>query len=286
MFTGELGGGGARGPLRQLSCIFKVHDDCRQDALALQVIQLLDGIYRTWGLPLFLFPYRVVPNRTGKERSAGGIIEVCPDCKSRDQLGKQGATTLRQYFLNRYGAEHGARFERAQRNFSLSLASYAVACFLLQIKDRHNGNLLLDGDGHVIHIDFGFLLGRSPGHDLKFETAAFKLTKEMIDVLGGSEGAPAFERFVEQCVRGFLAARDHMPAFSAVIDGMGDSALPCYKFPNTLKEFRKRFAGGDTDRAAARFMHDQVHGAYDKMTTWIYDGIQKLQNDIFSDTWK
>ena len=70
-----------------------------------------------------------------------------------------------------------------------------MVSFILQIKDRHNGNILIDESGHLIHIDFGFIFDWSPGKDMRFESAAFKLTQEFIDILGGSPSAAAFRLF-------------------------------------------------------------------------------------------
>jgi phosphatidylinositol kinase/protein kinase (PI-3 family) len=68
-----------------------------------------------------------------------------------------------------------------------------VFCFVFNIKDRHNGNILLDRQGHIIHIDFGFMLQNSPGQ-IGFESAPFKLTQEYVDLMEGID-SDKFELF-------------------------------------------------------------------------------------------
>lgn len=77
------------------------------------------------------------------------------------------------------------------------------------MKDRHNANLLLDSEGHIIHIDFGFILGDSPGFNINFENAPFKLTREYIEVMGGIDSY-AFKMFEDLFVRGFFALQKNI----------------------------------------------------------------------------
>ena len=58
----------------EVSCIFKVFDDIRQDSLALQIIRLFMEIFEKNNLDLYLFPYKTISNRTGKDLNIGGII--------------------------------------------------------------------------------------------------------------------------------------------------------------------------------------------------------------------
>lgn len=80
------------------------------------------------------------------------MIDVLPNSISRDQLGRERVNSLFDYFVAKYGSPDSIAFQRARMNFVQSVAAYSLISYLLQFKDRHNGNIMLDDDGHIIHI--------------------------------------------------------------------------------------------------------------------------------------
>ncbi|KAI8532956.1 hypothetical protein RHMOL_Rhmol11G0258500 [Rhododendron molle] len=263
--------------IKPQACIFKVGDDCRQDVLALQVISLLKDIFEAVGVNLYLFPYGVLP--TGPER---GIIEVVPNTRSRSQMGETTDGGLYEIFQQDYGPVGSPSFEAARQNFIISSAGYAVASLLLQPKDRHNGNLLFDNVGRLVHIDFGFILETSPGGNMRFESAHFKLSHEMTQLLdpSGVMKSDSWYQFVSLCVKGYLAARRYMDGIINTVLLMIDSGLPCFSRGDPIGNLRKRFHPEMSEREAAIFMIRTCTDAYNKWTTAGYDLIQYLQQGI------
>lgn len=255
------------------SAIFKVGDDCRQDVLALQLISVFRTIWLHAGLDLYVFPYRVTATAPGC-----GVIDVLPNLTSRDMLGREAVNGLYEYYISKFGPESSIDFQRARNNLIRSLAAYSIISFLLQFKDRHNGNIMYDEQGNILHIDFGFCFDIVPG-GVKFEVAPFKLTKEMVMVMGGSSTTQAFGRFEELCVKGFLACRPHMETIVRCVTPMLESGLPCFK-ETTVKKLRKRFVPTKNDRDAAVFFRGLIRKSYESVYTTGYDEFQRLTNGI------
>lgn len=99
------------------ACIFKVGDDCRQDMLALQIMELMKNVFELEGLQLYLYPYRVIATKPGC-----GVIECVPNSNSRDAIGRKTDIDLYQYFLDKYGGTDTAEYQLARRNFIMSMA--------------------------------------------------------------------------------------------------------------------------------------------------------------------
>ncbi|KAB8070304.1 hypothetical protein BDV29DRAFT_181106 [Aspergillus leporis] len=270
------------------SAIFKVGDDCRQDMLALQMIAAFRSIFASIGLDVWVFPYRVTSTAPGC-----GVIDVLPNSISRDMLGREAVNGLYDYFVSKYGGEDSIKFQEARTNFVKSMAAYSVISYLLQFKDRHNGNIMVDDAGHIIHIDFGFCFDIAPG-GVRFERAPFKLTSEMVAVMSGTQhththtpgggsynptSTQPYRWFEALVVKAFLASRPYSAKLAHIVSLMLDSGLPCFK-PDTLKNFRDRFVLEKSERDAAEYMRELVRKSYMSVSTKGYDQFQLLTNGI------
>lgn len=257
------------------SVIFKVGDDCRQDVLALQFLTAMKNIFESVNLNLYFFPYRVVATGPGC-----GVIEVIPNSISRDQLGREKINSLYDYFCFKFGNERSPKFAQARENFVKSMAAYSIACYLLAIKDRHNGNIMVSDAGHIIHIDFGFILDLAPG-GISVESP-FKLTTEMLTIMGGrDDSAPYYAWFRELCCQGFLAIRTRAEQLIQLVECMSESGLPCFaKGEAAIRKLRNRFRLDLNEADARQFFYDLVYKSCETIRTALYDKYQEKTNGI------
>lgn len=80
------------------------------------------------------------------------MIDVIPNATSRDEMGRAKVNDLFSFFVGKYGPPESTAFQKARMKFVQSMAAYSLLCYIIQIKDRHNGNIMIDGEGHITHI--------------------------------------------------------------------------------------------------------------------------------------
>ncbi|KAL3914830.1 MAG: hypothetical protein SGPRY_007482 [Prymnesium sp.] len=236
------------------SMIVKSNDDLRQEVFIMQVISFFKKIFPpdiTW-LNCYeiqarqMRPLHCLPQEDTRIRltPSGGLSpRTLHTLAVRLQL-RRSLKPL-QLFITRYGPVTSDKFKVAQNNFAKSLAAYSVVMWVLMLRDRHNGNLMIDSEGHYFHIDFGFVLGHSTGKQIggMVECSPFKLTPEYLELLDGV-GSPIYDKFCDACTKAMVACREHGETICTMIEIVGThSVFPCFgvvSLKQVIKGLQKR----------------------------------------------
>lgn len=228
--------------------IYKDGDDLRTDVLIMQMIYLMDTLMKSLNVDLKLTVYQVLAYG-----STDGIMECVDYSKTVQDLLKEYKNKLYNYLLQmtlqkaqksnpelktlqprsdiklgpwkeNKDPEMISALERIDpiimNNYIESLAGYCVITYLLGIGDRHLENLMIDNNGKLFHIDFGYAMGEDP----KWNPPLFKLTVEMINVMGGKE-SEYYTYFENKCVTYFITLRKHSKLLLNLMHLMVDSNI-------------------------------------------------------------
>lgn len=223
--------------------IFKTGDDLRQDQLVVQIIALMDRLLLKENLDLKLTPYRILATAT-----LAGAVQFIPSTPISSILSNtkyKGSILGYLRFHNPAASDSssvlGVR-KVAMDTYVKSVAGYCVITYLLGVGDRHLDNLLLAPDGHFFHIDFGYILGRDP----KPMAPLMKLSREMVEGMGGSASTAAdsqFEAFRQYCFTAYTTLRRSSSLILNLFALMQDAQIPGIAIfgDESVKKVEERF---------------------------------------------
>ncbi|KAG2462303.1 PK3CB kinase, partial [Polypterus senegalus] len=240
-----------------LGIIFKNGDDLRQDMLTLQILRLMDMLWKEADLDLRVVPYGCLA--TGDK---SGLIEVVPASETIANIQLTNSNVAATAAFNKDALlnwlkekNSGDALDRAIEEFTLSCAGYCVATYVLGIGDRHNDNIMVRSTGQLFHIDFGHILGNFKSKfGIKRERVPFILTYDFIHVIqqGKTGNTEKFGRFRQYCEDAYLILRKNGNLIITLFALMLTAGLPELTSVKDIQYLKDTLALGKTDDEALK----------------------------------
>jgi len=260
--------------------IFKSGEDLRQEALAYQFTRLFNQIFEMEKVPIELISWPIVPTS-----SMSGFVDFIRDSQTISNIRKDYGN-LHTFWLQQFGPTGSATNELATTKFTHTLAGWSLVTHILNIKDRHNGNIMIVSDGSLTHIDFGFLFTTSPAGNMNFESSPFKLSTDYIQVMGEMKERSKFYILFNDLFRqSFLAIRKHFAKVLLIVDIMIQCpGLDCFQGGRkaTINGLKQRmFYGMEDEEQLNRSIDELIQTSLFNPRSYLYDEIQKAQNGVY-----
>jgi phosphatidylinositol 3-kinase len=173
----------------------------------------------------------------------------------------------------REGAEYGIDPDTMD-TYVKSAAGYCVITYLLGIGDRHLDNIMLRKDGHLFHLDFGYIFGRDP----KPLPPPMRLTKEMIDGMGGPE-SNNYNRFKGYCCQAYNILRKSANLVLCLLNLMRDAGIEALaEAPDlVIAKLQEKFRLDIDDEAADQVFLKLVDESVAAMFPAFFEVVHKIR---------
>ncbi|XP_043477506.1 phosphatidylinositol 4,5-bisphosphate 3-kinase catalytic subunit delta isoform [Leptopilina heterotoma] len=214
--------------------ILKYGDDLRQDMLTLQMLRIMDKLWKREGLDLRMNPYGCISTENRM-----GLIEVVHNAETIANIQKvkgifSATAAFKRGSLLAWLKDHNhteTELNKAIEEFTLSCAGYCVATYVLGIADRHSDNIMVKKTGQLFHVDFGHILGHfKEKFGFRRERVPFVLTNDFVHVINKGQTkkgqAVEFQRFQNYCEQAFLVLRRHGGLILSLFAMMISTGLP------------------------------------------------------------
>ncbi|GAB5356900.1 hypothetical protein AAMO2058_000328200 [Amorphochlora amoebiformis] len=250
--------------MEKIYLIFKTGDDLRQDALTLQILQLMDRMWLKNKLDMRLSPYQTVATGFNRRGTPAGLIEVVLNSSTTESIQVEHGGALNPMCIDNYLRKNnpdGNELSIAKENFSRSCAGYCVATYTLGIGDRHSGNIMCKKDGHLFHIDFGHFLGNFKSKfGIKRERTAFVFTPEMAYVMSGKKGTSShgYKAFVDLAKDAFWVVRGNAVLWETLFLLMVSAGMPECLMASDIDYMRKQMLLEKTPKEAGRDFEKEI----------------------------
>lgn len=158
-----------------------------------------------------------------------------------------------------------------------SCAGYCVITYLLGIGDRHLDNLLLTTSGNLLHIDFGYILGRDP----KPLPPPMKLCREMVEGMGGAQ-SEHYHEFRKLCYTAFHQLRRHASLILNLFSLMVDANVPdiALEPDKTVKKVEDKFRLDLSDEEAVSYMQGLIDDSVNAVVAVMVEQLHKIAQYI------